>query len=107
MIVSACTHANLRPIHRIGPTEALIGLIQFRWGKAGPRSDLGEPVRRPGLRPTLSPVAHSLRSNRVSDGRQGPEPQALTGPLPRLAVRFREKTQKNRFSSQKVGDVSP
>ena len=44
MSVSACKHANLRPIHRIGPTEALIRLIQFRWGKAGPRSDLGEPT---------------------------------------------------------------
>ncbi len=41
-------------------------------------SGLGEPVRRPGLRPTLSAVAHSLRSNRASDGRQGPEPQTLT-----------------------------
>ena len=39
-------------------------------------SDLGEPVRRAGLQPTLSTVAHSLRSNRASDGRQGPEPQA-------------------------------
>jgi hypothetical protein len=39
-------------------------------------SDLGEPVRRAGLQPTLSAVAHSLRSNRASDGRQGPEPQA-------------------------------
>jgi transposase len=40
-------------------------------------SGLGEPVRRRGLRPTLSTVAHSLRSIRASDGRQGPEPQAL------------------------------
>ena len=39
-------------------------------------SNLGEPVRRAGLQPTLSAVAHSLRSNRASDGRQGPEPQA-------------------------------
>ena len=39
-------------------------------------SDLGEPVRRAGLQPTLSDVAHSLRSTRASDDRQGPEPQA-------------------------------
>ncbi len=39
-------------------------------------SGLGAPVRRPGLQPTLSVVAHSLRSNGASDGRQDPEPQA-------------------------------
>ena len=42
------------------------------------RSDLGEPVRRRGQRPTLSAVAPSLRSIGASDGRPGPEPQALT-----------------------------
>jgi len=40
-------------------------------------SGFGEPVHRPGLQPTLSAVAHSLCSNRASDGRQGPEPQAF------------------------------
>lgn len=43
-------------------------------------SGLGEPVRRGLLPPTLSAVAHSLRSNRASDGRQGPEPQGQVGP---------------------------
>ena len=37
----------------------------------------GSPSAVPGPRPTLSAVAHSLRSDRASDGRQGPEPQAF------------------------------
>ena len=45
------------------------------------RFGLGEPVRRGPLRPTLSAVAHSLRSNRASDGRQGPEPQGQVEPI--------------------------
>ena len=34
---------------------------------------------RPRVRPAAHPIGrrHSLRSNRTSDGRQGPEPQAL------------------------------
>ncbi len=84
MIVSACKHKSLRSIRRILPLGAPLGLIQFRWGKASPRSELGEPVRRPGLRPSLPPIVHLLRSNRASVARQDPEPQALTDPLPKI-----------------------
>jgi len=38
-------------------------------------SNLGKPVHREPLQPTLSAVTHSLRSDGTSDGRQGPEPQ--------------------------------
>jgi transposase len=38
-------------------------------------SSFAEPVRREPLPLTHSAVAHSLRSNRASDGRAGPEPQ--------------------------------
>jgi hypothetical protein len=38
---------------------------------------------RPQGRPASHPIGrrHSLRSNRASDGRQGPEPQAYTAPV--------------------------
>jgi hypothetical protein len=37
---------------------------------------------QPGLRPTRSAVAHSLRSFRASDGRPGPEPQPVSRTIP-------------------------
>lgn len=40
------------------------------------RSDLAGTRPQAGLQPTRSAVANSLRSDRASDGRPGPEPQA-------------------------------
>lgn len=51
----------------------------------------GYPSAGPGLQPTLSPVANSLRSHRASDGRQGPEPQADPGLTKQLFWRRAKK----------------
>jgi len=69
-------------------------------------SDLGEPVRRGNPRPTLPAIANSLRSDRVSDGRQGPEPQVPGPGLVMLAQRtedepMSEKRSRRRWTAQK------
>jgi len=55
---------------------------------------------RPQDRPAAHPIGprHSLRSNRASDGRQGPEPQAYAVPVVKFDRRPKEK--KSAFKQQ-------